>query len=230
MAEIPVQEIAMLVQSPAVLVKTFETAPFCRASGRACLRLSAHCPCTGCSSPAAPFRLPTIQITAQGLIFEALLMLKRHLDTQQIHLQHPTIISNCFNCCASTVPLQAFPEGGLVYFNHGPASGMSLPHKHLQIVPLPLGAQDSESALPTGPILEAAVGSKPLGSVVAVRQFPYKSYACRIDDRCGLLCYCNMHRALECCYPVAARASHKCDNDCVLTGITSAPFGQAFNF
>ena len=29
--------------------------------------------------------------------FEELWLLKRYLDTQQIHLQHPTIISSCFN-------------------------------------------------------------------------------------------------------------------------------------
>ena len=79
--------------------------------------------------------------------------------------------------------VQAFPEGGLAYFNHGPASGMSLPHKHLQIVPLPLGSQDSGSGLPTGHILEAAVGEAPAGEVVEVRQLPFRSYACRIDHR-----------------------------------------------
>ena len=34
--------------------------------------------------------------------------------------------------------MQAMPEGGICYFNCGPDSGASQPHKHLQIVPLPL--------------------------------------------------------------------------------------------
>ena len=34
--------------------------------------------------------------------------------------------------------LQAMPRGGLAYFNCGAASGASQPHKHTQVVPLPL--------------------------------------------------------------------------------------------
>ena len=60
---------------------------------------------------------------------------------------------------------------------------MSMPHKHLQIVPLPLGDSDADISLPTGPILEAAVQGKPLGRVTEVRQFPFRAYACRVDDR-----------------------------------------------
>ena len=52
-------------------------------------------------------------------------------------------------------PLQAMPEGGICYFNCGPHSGASQPHKHLQIVPLPLSPGHS-AATPFFQILERA--------------------------------------------------------------------------
>jgi ATP adenylyltransferase len=42
---------------------------------------------------------------------------------------------------------------GLGFYNGGPAAGASQPHKHLQIVPLPLAA--GEPAVPIGPVLPA---------------------------------------------------------------------------
>ena len=38
----------------------------------------------------------------------------------------------------NAIVMQAMPEGGICYFNCGPDLGASQPHKHLQIVPLPL--------------------------------------------------------------------------------------------
>lgn len=51
--------------------------------------------------------------------------------------------------------LQAMPEGGICYFNCGPHSGASQPHKHLQIVPLPL-SPGCDAATPFYQILERA--------------------------------------------------------------------------
>ncbi|EIE27830.1 hypothetical protein COCSUDRAFT_83450, partial [Coccomyxa subellipsoidea C-169] len=44
--------------------------------------------------------------------------------------------------------MQAYPNGALAYFNCGPESGASQPHKHTQIVPLPLAEDTKGLALP----------------------------------------------------------------------------------
>jgi Ap4A phosphorylase N-terminal domain/ATP adenylyltransferase C-terminal domain len=74
--------------------------------------------------------------------------------------------------------VQAYPNGGLAYFNRGPVSGASQPHKHLQVVPLPLSDAAAES-IPMAPIVEAALrdaahntggaASAPVGTAEAVQ-------------------------------------------------------------
>jgi Ap4A phosphorylase N-terminal domain len=79
---------------------------------------------------------------------------------------------------------QAYPEGGLAYFNCGPHSGMSMPHKHLQIIPLPLGPSETGQCLPTGTILRQVVADAAVGAPQEVRRFPFRAYACRLDEMC----------------------------------------------
>ncbi|MBN3751372.1 phosphorylase [Paraburkholderia sp. Tr-20389] len=52
---------------------------------------------------------------------------------------------------------------GVGFYNSGPEAGASQPHKHLQIVPLPLG--DSELPVPVEPLLAQAFGAGPVGRV-----------------------------------------------------------------
>jgi ATP adenylyltransferase len=54
---------------------------------------------------------------------------------------------------------------GLGFYNGGRDAGASQPHKHLQIVPLPLGDPDAGQALPVGPLIEAAEFEGPIGSL-----------------------------------------------------------------
>jgi ATP adenylyltransferase len=50
---------------------------------------------------------------------------------------------------------------GLAFFNSGPESGASQVHKHLQLVPLPLGP--GSERIPLEPALKAAIAGSPLG-------------------------------------------------------------------
>lgn len=52
---------------------------------------------------------------------------------------------------------------GLGFYNGGRDAGASQPHKHLQIVPLPLG--DAGQALPMGPLIEAAIFENNIGTL-----------------------------------------------------------------
>ncbi|ACC75466.1 DUF4922 domain-containing protein [Paraburkholderia phymatum] len=52
---------------------------------------------------------------------------------------------------------------GIGFYNAGPEAGASQPHKHLQIVPLPLG--DSDPPVPVEPLLAQAFGAGPVGRV-----------------------------------------------------------------
>lgn len=87
--------------------------------------------------------------------------------------------------------MQAYPHGALAYFNCGPLSGASQPHKHVQLVPLPLDAC-STAAIPTAAIIEAALeqaehgrgeGSTGAG-VVEVRAVPFVALASRLSPGC----------------------------------------------
>lgn len=87
--------------------------------------------------------------------------------------------------------MQSMPHGGLAFYNCGPASGASQPHKHLQIVPLPLddshreGAGSSSSSgirrPPIWPaVLEAAAGAQ-AGQPVELRNIPFAAFAATLD-------------------------------------------------
>lgn len=59
---------------------------------------------------------------------------------------------------------------GLGFYNAGPVAGASQPHKHLQIVPLPLAA--GGPPLPLAPLVNTAVGSGPVQQAEAL-PFPH---------------------------------------------------------
>jgi ATP adenylyltransferase len=63
----------------------------------------------------------------------------------------------------------------LAFYNSGPAAGASQPHKHLQLVPLPL----AESArLPIEPLLATAA---PPGDIVHIDRLPFAHAFARLD-------------------------------------------------
>ena len=53
--------------------------------------------CKGTSVPFSCLFFIHQRYTVLALNFEELYLLQRYLDTQQLHLQHPTITPNCFN-------------------------------------------------------------------------------------------------------------------------------------
>ena len=88
---------------------------------------------------------------------------------------------------------QAFPRGALAYFNCGRDSGASQPHKHTQIVPLPLagGGSDGqqlreEEVPPFQRVVEAAAQEEGCedGAAVALESLPFQSYAALLPQGC----------------------------------------------
>jgi len=71
--------------------------------------------------------------------------------------------------------------GGLAYFNHGPLSGMSQPHKHVQAVPLPL--EGCSEAVPMGPLVAAGLEGREAGACNELRRFPFQAYGCSLPPR-----------------------------------------------
>lgn len=88
--------------------------------------------------------------------------------------------------------LTAMPRGGLSYFNRGPVSGASQPHKHMQIVPLPLNSSLLNSGNgdvllqdpPFWPAIAETTAGKPTWSagVTSVSRFPFANFVARIDS------------------------------------------------
>jgi ATP adenylyltransferase len=85
---------------------------------------------------------------------------------------------------ATWAAMGAMPRGGLAYFNCGPLSGASQPHKHLQVVPLPLlppPAADGADP-PFWPALAAATaGAAAWCDVVEPEALPFASFVVRLD-------------------------------------------------
>ena len=85
--------------------------------------------------------------------------------------------------------MQAFPSGALAFYNSGEASGASQPHKHVQVVPLPLGDSEAESQrLPFGPVIRQAwreSGGAFPDRPVPIKGLPFQNWCCVLPDGCG---------------------------------------------
>ena len=96
------------------------------------------------------------------------------------------------DAAAAWAVVTSFPgAGGLLYFNRGPLSGASQPHKHVQVVPLPLdaaeaGTDDTARAPYEGAALAAVTeaGVPPL-TVTPVRSLPVRAYAAAMPPAPG---------------------------------------------
>lgn len=69
----------------------------------------------------------------------------------------------------------------LVFYNSGPEAGASQPHRHLQLVPLPLA--EGLPALPAAPLLAGACRAERPGRSAAL---PFAHAGCRSDDLAAL--------------------------------------------
>lgn len=65
-------------------------------------------------------------------------------------------------------------DGGLAFYNSGPHSGMSQPHRHVQVVPNPPSCYERE-------VEEAVEGRAPEDGPVPVPGLPFLALACRVD-------------------------------------------------
>lgn len=83
---------------------------------------------------------------------------------------------------ATRAVIDAMPYGGLAYFNHGPDSGKSQAHKHVQVVPLPL-SREVDSPVPLQDVLDETLQGEPLGTACEMLKLPYRAYACRVDPK-----------------------------------------------
>lgn len=88
-----------------------------------------------------------------------LLIVTRTFETQEALLNHGDLV-------ALTTCMSEFD--GLGFYNGGTIAGASQPHKHLQLVPLPMaeGLHDT----PIDPIIDSAA---PVGSMTTVPAFPF---------------------------------------------------------
>ncbi|KAL0038020.1 hypothetical protein WJX79_009782 [Trebouxia sp. C0005] len=81
--------------------------------------------------------------------------------------------------------IQAVPEGALAYFNCGPESGASQPHKHIQVVPLPLADDPAVIPSPLSQMMDRAWRDSQLheGATASVHDLPYQNYFSKLSSR-----------------------------------------------
>lgn len=85
------------------------------------------------------------------------------------------------------------PRGGLAFYNCGPVSGASQPHKHVQIVPLPLDDSANSSSNnnnnkarpPIWPAVAAATAGASLGQPVELHSMPFVAFAATLAPQQG---------------------------------------------
>jgi sulfate adenylyltransferase (ADP) / ATP adenylyltransferase len=101
-----------------------------------------------------------------------LLIVTRQFEHQETPL-HRDDFTALWRCMAE------FP--GLGFYNSGTVAGASQPHKHLQLVPLPLG--EEPPAIPIEVLLRP--DRYPTGEVVVLDEFPFANAAVFWDEGCG---------------------------------------------
>jgi ATP adenylyltransferase len=74
---------------------------------------------------------------------------------------------------------------GLGFFNGGTAAGASQPHKHLQLVPLPLAREGHGPALPIEPLLAPVLAEAEPGAPAIVPGFPFRHAVLALDGPAG---------------------------------------------
>jgi ATP adenylyltransferase len=72
---------------------------------------------------------------------------------------------------------------GLGFFNGGTAAGASQPHKHLQLVPLPLAGDGGGQALPIEPLLAPVLAEAEPGAPALVPAFPFRHAVLALGGR-----------------------------------------------
>jgi ATP adenylyltransferase len=103
-------------------------------------------------------------------------VMPHHLLLVTRAFEHQECLLNPKDFAALGACLMAFPSLG--FYNGGAVAGASQPHKHLQLVPLPLGG--GELATPIQPLLDAAAPGCAIGQVPGLG---YAHAFCRLETR-----------------------------------------------
>jgi ATP adenylyltransferase len=101
-------------------------------------------------------------------------VLDHHLLIVTRHFEHQEILLTRADFQALWICLAEFE--GLGFYNGGTAAGASQPHKHLQVVPLPLSAYGP--GLPIAPLMESLYPRA--GRIGRVANFPFRHAAVRL--------------------------------------------------
>eukprot|EP01116_Phalansterium_solitarium_P025357 TRINITY_DN965_c0_g1_i1.p1 TRINITY_DN965_c0_g1~~TRINITY_DN965_c0_g1_i1.p1 ORF type:complete len:351 (-),score=96.73 TRINITY_DN965_c0_g1_i1:145-1197(-) len=72
----------------------------------------------------------------------------------------------------------------LAFYNCGAESGASQPHKHVQLLPLPLQGSPPPWRFPTEPLLDAAAAAAAPGTIFRVAGWPFRHACCRVEAAC----------------------------------------------
>lgn len=97
---------------------------------------------------------------------------------------------NAADWAATHAVLHAMQPGGLAFFNVGPISGASQPHKHVQVVPLPLAggllAEPPLDGYVRRACADAPAANGAAGAVTELRALPCQAFACMLprEDGC----------------------------------------------
>lgn len=117
------------------------------------------------------------------------------LNKFNITAHHVIVITNAFvrqetpltadDFAATCKVVESMPgDGGMAFFNCGPISGASQPHKHIQCIPLPI-AETVESVAVDPPfdavIQHALTGKKAFEDVLFVEQLPFVHGIIKVD-------------------------------------------------
>lgn len=99
--------------------------------------------------------------------------------------EHQTDPLNLQDLEATWQTVQAIPQGALAYFNCGPESGASQPHKHIQVVPLPLADDPAIIPSPLAQMMDKVWQDSNLqeGDSGSVHQLPYQNYFSKLSHR-----------------------------------------------
>lgn len=107
--------------------------------------------------------------------------------TRNYEPQESSLTAADFEATMAVVRAMPRPYGGLAYFNCGPQSGASQPHKHIQVIPLPLitgpmaelGA--THCSIPFQRAIEETLAGKSAWSVTSVHSLSFINFVARIN-------------------------------------------------
>ena len=107
--------------------------------------------------------------------------------TRNYEPQERSLTAADFEATMAVVRAMPKPYGGLAYFNCGPQSGASQPHKHIQVIPLPLitGPKAQLGAthycIPFQHSIEETLAGVAAWSVTSVHSLPFINFVARIN-------------------------------------------------